>query len=51
MESDIYGNTALPLAPDLQSLQTPHICMGVYAYVCMRETEAYEERDKEFSSI
>ena len=23
MESDIYGNTALPLAPDLQSLQTP----------------------------
>ena len=24
MESDIYGNTALPLAPDLQSLQTPH---------------------------
>ena len=25
MESDIYGNTALPLAPDLQSLQTPHI--------------------------
>ena len=22
MESDIYGNTALPLAPDLQSLQT-----------------------------
>ena len=24
MESDIYGNTALPLGPDLQSFQTPH---------------------------
>ena len=25
MESDIYGNTALPLASDLQSLQTPQV--------------------------
>ena len=25
MESDIYSNTALPLASDLQSFQTPHI--------------------------
>ena len=25
MESDIYGNTALPLAPDLQNLQAPQV--------------------------
>ena len=30
MESDIYGNTALPLAPDLQSLQTPHMYKTEY---------------------
>ena len=32
MESDIYGNTALPLAPDLQNLQTPQNTQWIYIY-------------------
>ena len=32
MESDIYGNTAMPLAPDLQNLQTPQEAANMYHF-------------------